>query len=327
MPDRQPTDNLIQVLQHNLRDLLRGGDIRNAAEVLERLQDEAPLELETRALHLEFLLKSRRLEEAESLALQLLELYPTYARLQYLAGLAAYRRKDYVHAVRRWEESRRIRPDWRTERWLSKALSQTKALDDAEALLLPLCDQHPICLPDLAWVYERRGDTSRALETLESALKHTPDSKFVLERMRRLRAKDLSPNEIQEEMALMEELGETPDPEMIPAYVDSLLATGQGARARDYVQAQQAAWTLEEKRQSAWNCHHRQAYDLAFPLFLELFQHERGNYKYLGALEKAARLGGRLDQLIKLYEAQAPDDARLYGRLKKLRTWPENPGG
>ncbi len=282
--------SLIAVLQRNLRGLLRGGDLKEAARVLERLEQEAPLALETRALGLEFLLQSRRHTEAAALAQQLTGQFPASSRIQYLAGIAAYRRRDYKGAVERFGESQRLHPHWKHRRWLGKA-----------------------------WNCERRGDIARALELLEQHHARFPDERFTLARIRRLKARELSPEEIQEEVDLMQELGEAPDPELIPVYLKALLETGQGARARDYVREQSAGWSLDEARQCAWVCHHHQAFDLACELFLELFRHERDNYKYLNALEKAAQCAGQVDRLCGLYEEIAPQDKRFFGRLRKLR--------
>ncbi len=185
--------SLIAVLQRNLRGLLRGGDLKEAARVLERLEQEAPLALETRALGLEFLLQSRRHTEAAALAQQLTGQFPASSRIQYLAGIAAYRRRDYKGAVERFGESQRLHPHWKHRRWLGKSLTQLGQLDAAEAELLPLSDQHPACLVDLAWNCERRGDIARALELLEQHHARFPDERFTLARIRRLKARELSP--------------------------------------------------------------------------------------------------------------------------------------
>lgn len=318
-PGAQHGDPLIKVLQRNLRALLRGGDLKEAARVLERLEDAAPLTLETRALELELLLQSRRDTEADALARQLTGQFPASSRVQYLAGIAAYRLRNYESALERFGESQRLHPHWKHQRWLGKSQTQLGRLDQAEALLLPLSKDHPACLVDLAWNCERRGDIAGALDLLERHHGLYPDDRFTLARMRRLKAQELSADEVQEEISLMQELGETPDPELIPIYLKALLETGQGAGARDYVREHRAGWSLDEIRQCAWVCHKSQAFDLAFELFLELLRHDRHNYKYLQALEKAARNAGRLDTLCRLYEELAPQDKRFYGRARKLR--------
>ncbi len=322
MPGSGPrqSDPLIKVLQRNLRALLRGGDLKEAARVLERLEDVAPLTLETRALELEFLLQSQRHAEAVALADQLIGQFQASSRIRYLAGIAAYRRRDYRTAVEHFRESQRLHPHWKHRRWLGKSLTQLGQLDAAEAELLPLSEEYAVCLGDLAWNCERRGDIARALELLERHHARFPDDRFTLARMRRLKARELSPEEIQEEITLMEELGETPDPELIPAYLKALLETGQGGKARKYANEHRPLWSLDETRECAWVCHHSQAFDLAFELFLGLFRHDRDNYKYLNALEKAAKRAGRLDTLCGMYEELAPRDKRFFGRLGKLRT-------
>ncbi|MEN8129458.1 MAG: hypothetical protein ABFS45_04530 [Pseudomonadota bacterium] len=67
-----------------------------------------------------------------------------------------------------------------------------------------------------------------------------------------------------------------------------------------------------------WVCHRFQAYDLALHLFLIGLPDNSGNYKYLSALESAAQHCKRLDELIGNYEKLAPQDKRLYGRIKSL---------
>ena len=77
----------------------------------------------------------------------------------------------------------------------------------------------------------------------------------------------------------------------------ALLDTGQGGQGANCVREQRGSWSRWGIRQCAWICHRAQAFDLAFDLFPELFRRDRGNYKYLKALERAAQLAGRPAEL------------------------------
>jgi len=314
-----PEVQLLKVLEHNLRDLLRSGELAQAEQVLARLEEMAPLALATRTLSLELLLRGRRYREAADLAGQLVELFPASARVQYLAGIAAYRLRDYRLAAERLRESRRLHPHWKFTRWLGKTLTQLGDLDQAETLLSELAADHPACLVDLAWVQERRGDPVAALALLQRHRERFPDDAFVAARIKRLKVQDLSPDEILQEVELLEELGEETPAELEPAFIRALLATGQGKRARRLVGERRCGWCREQLREVAWDCYRAQALDLAFELFLQLFPGDRGNFKYMNALERAAQQCGRLDALIERYEQAAAVDRSLYGRLKKLR--------
>ena len=68
-----------------------------------------------------------------------------------------------------------------------------------------------------------------------------------------------------------------------------------------------------------WVCYHHQAYDLATDLFLRSFDRNHGSAAFLSALEAAADRCRRLEEVISLYEAHAPDEKRLYGRRNRLR--------
>ena len=314
-----PDEQLARVLQRNLRDLLRAGELSRAAEVLTRLEEVAPLALETRAFSLELLLRGRSYQEAAALAMQLVELFSASAHVQYRAGIAAYRLRNYSLAAERLRESRRLHPHWKFSRWLGKTLTQLGELERAEGLLAELVESHPVCLTDLAWVHERRGDPARALELLEAHRKRFPDDAFVAARIKRLRTRGLSPEEILQEMALLEELGEEAPPELESAFVRSLLAPGQGKRARELVRERRRTWSREQIREVAWDSYRLQAFDLACELLLQLFPGERSNFKYMNTLERTAQLCGRLDTLVERYESAAESDRTLYGRLKKLR--------
>lgn len=310
---------LVQLLRRNLSTALRANDLPQAADLLLRLQQEEPLALETRGLELEYLIRSGRLDEAGHLAAQLIELYPESGRIHYLAGWLAYRRRDYPRAVGHFRESLRIHPHRHTRHRLGKALTQAGQFDEAEALLLALMPELPACRLDLAWLYERRGEPERAIAQLEAHLAHHPGDPFAQQQLRRLQARTLAPEELQGEVELLLELGEEVPAELLPEYLESLLRTGRGRQARDFIAARAGALDHRAAASLAWVCHRLQAYDLAFELFLKALPAHLGNFKFLNALEAAAERCARLDTLIAEYEARAPEERRLYGRIKGLQ--------
>lgn len=309
----------MDVLRRNLRAALKGGAGAAALELLAQLKEEEPLAVETRTLELEVLLKAQRHDEAERLAGQLLRLYPDNGWVQFLAGMSAYRRRDYVTAATRFQESLRLSPHWRTRCYLGRALTQGGRLDQAEPLLLALVAERPQCRRDLAWLLERRGDGARALAEVTRYLADYPDDPLAREQEQRLRARSLAPGELQAEVETLVELGEEVPPELLPEYVESLFASGRGEQARAFVAERAAHLEPRLAVRVAWSCHHHEAFDLAYSLFLRDFRAQCGNVKFLAALEKCAGRCDRLGELIAFYEEQAPQEKRLYGRARKLR--------
>lgn len=313
------SNSLTKVLRRNLLEAMRGGELEQAAELVERLQREDPLSLETRGLTLEYLLRCGDLEGAAVLATQLLELFPGSGRIHYLAGIQAYRQKRYPLALERFRESDQLHPHWKSRHWLGKTLTQMGRLEEAEPILLELVESHPRCRCDLAWLYERQQRFPRAMEILEQHLKVTPGDRFAQNQLKRLRARELSPENLQEEVEMLSELGEEIPEQIMPEYLETLLATGQGGVARNFVSERLASLQPRLAGQLGWVCHQHQAYDLALDLFLRAFPDQRGNYKYLSALEAAATHCHRITELVTLYEAHAPEEKRLYGRIKGLK--------
>lgn len=307
------------VLRRNLSHALRHGDLPQAVALLDRLKLEDPLALETRGLELEFLLRAGRLAEAGALAAQLLELFPASGRVHYLAGVLAYRKKDYPRAERHLRESLGLYPHAKTRHWLAKTLTQSGSYAEAEALLLELLPAEPRCQLDLAWLYERKQDIGRALGAVEAWLEQRPDDAWARSQLQRLRARTLQPEDLLEEVDSLLDLGEDVAPEVLPEYLETLLAIGQSGKARTFVQQRRHAFDARLAARLGWVCHHRQAYDLALELFLIAFAENRRNFKFLAALETAASRCNRLPELIALYEKQAAEEKTLYGRIKTLR--------
>lgn len=154
------------------------------------LQESAstPLSVETRCLRLEWLIRSRRLDEAHVLAEQLVVLFPASPRAQLLAGDLGFRRRDYASAERHLRESDALAPASWTRQLLAKTLSQLGRDRDAEALLLELVEERPKARLDLAWIYERRGETARALAEVGRVLRAFPDDAWAKRQKLRLEA-------------------------------------------------------------------------------------------------------------------------------------------
>ncbi len=311
---------LRKVLQRNLTAALRRGELGEAERLLQVLQEEDPLSVETRGLELEYLICCKRLGEAEPLAQQLIRLFPDSARVHYLAGRLAYSLRNYQEAAGRFRESDRLYPHWFTQLFLGKTLTQQGQFDEAESILTRLSPAHAAARRDLSWLYERMGDRHRALQEMESLLAVFPDDQFALTQLRRLRALCLQPEVIVEEFDQLRQLGEAVEPDMLPQYVESLLRTGKGDRARAVVQEQVLRAAPHIAVRAAWNCYRLQAFDMSYALFVACLPTQLRNYKMLAALEASARRTGRLDELQTLYAQYASIEPSLYGRLRNLRS-------
>jgi tetratricopeptide (TPR) repeat protein len=310
---------LVQVLQREAERRLRSGDLKAADEVIQRLEHEDPLSAPTRGLRLEWLSRSGRVEEALAVARQLVELFPDSARIHSLAGQLFYGRKDYEAAERHFSESNKIHPFWRTRHLLGKTLTQLGRLEEAEGTLLLLVNEHVECCRDLAWLYERKGDVSRAVSFLERFLEGGREDATARSQLLRLKARLVPASDLVSEVENLVSLGEAIAPDLVPEYVDGLLRTGESARAREFVRANKAGFDAKTKARVGWVAYHRQAYDLALDLFVETFDAQSRSPKFMAALEAAARRMNQVSRLIALYEEKVGNDRRLYGRMLRLR--------
>lgn len=309
---------LVKVLQNNLRRALRSAALEEAKALLERLREEDALALETRGLELEYLIAAGAWADAASLAEQLLQLFPASARIHYLRGRVCYHEKKYQRAKFHFEQSQRLYPHRRTRHWLGRTHTQLGNYTQAEALLNDLLPGHPRVALDLAWLLERLGARERALTVLERFLAEHPRDAQALRQQLRLKSQSLAPDELVAEVNLLMELGETVPTEMLAAYVQRLFETGQGALARGFIQGRHAQWDAPTQASIAWICHRLQAYDMALQLFIAALPERAHDYKYLSALESAALRCQRVEQLLTAYESLAPQNKRLYGRMKSL---------
>lgn len=308
----------IAALQHNFIRALKMGQTEEAGEILAGLKQEAPLSKETRGFELELLLRTGRLEDAETLASQLVQLFPDSARIQFLCGKVAYRIKHYPQAEVCFRESHRLYPSPQTQLWLGKTLTQKGVWDEAESFLLAARDHSNSGHLDLGWLYERKGDLLAASQSYQAHLDLHPNDDFARQQQLRLKAKMLEPQELVSEVETLSEVGEPTPDAVFPEYVDTLFQTGNSQKARQEVQ--QRLERLEPRLgvQLAWVCHHAHAYDLSCMLFLRFVEANLSNFKYLVALESAATKCNRLKEVINAYRGLAGAHPKLHGRMKSL---------
>lgn len=312
--------NLSRTLHRNLAQALREARLDDAAAVLQRLKQEDALSVQTRGGELELLLRSGRLDDAAVLAEQLVTTFPESARVLFLAGQVAYRRRDYEQAVQLLQESCRISSHWRNRHWHGKALTQLGRHEEAEPILTAVAAEHTHAETDLAWLYERKGDITRAISAFERFLQVYPDDRWATQQLDRLRARTLDAGQLAEEMTTLLELGEEVPPALVPEFIESLLRTGQGARARQLVAELETGLDDRTATRLAWSCRQLLAYDLSFRLFLRTLPHNLGSVKFLTALERDAARSGRLPELIERYREHAADTPRLWGRIRRLES-------
>jgi tetratricopeptide (TPR) repeat protein len=316
----KPPRPIVEVLRRNLRQALHQNSCEEAGEILLRLKKEDPLSRETRGLELELLLKTLRLDEAQALAEQLVQLFPDSGRIQLLAGQVAYRRKRYLDALDCFRESQRIYPHWQTQQWLGKTLTQLGHFEEAEGLLLAAREHSPQVLLDLGWLHERRSDWTAAAETYETFLKEHPGHPFATGQLTRVRAKLLEPEALIEEAQTLAEFGEAMPDALFEEYIDKLFATGQGPAAREALLARLPSADARLGVRLAWICYRAHAYDLACQLFIRHLETNLSSFKYLAALESAAAKCHRLSEILEAYRRLAPRERKLYGRVRNLTT-------
>lgn len=313
------SEGLIHALRRNLRRALLEHRLDEAEAILARLEREDPLSVQTRGSVLELLLRRGRLDEAERLAEALVDQCPESARVFYLAGRVHYRRRRYPRAVELLRESVRIADVWRSRHWLGKALTQAGELDEAEAILVGLIEEHPLVSSDLGWVHERRGDLDLALEAYERSLTLRPEDGFIRQAVARVRAGMLGAEALSGEIESLVELGEEVPEELLPEYVESLLTTGRAEEARALIAELRPGLEHRTACRLGWICHRLRIADLAFDLLLHSLSANLTSVKHLTALEADAARAGEVDELCARYAQFAPAHPRLWGRLRRLQ--------
>jgi len=303
-------------LKNNFYKMLRENRLDQAEEIIHAIQKHDPLSAQTKGMELELLVKAERWAEASRLCEQLMKLYPDSSRIMFLAGKLAYRLKDYPTSAEHFRESHRLYAHWRSQYWLGKALTQKGDFEEALLMLEAVKDRAAYVLPDLAWLFERMGEIQQAVSVLEQYLSDHEDSRAQTQ-LTRLRAKQMSPDQLGEEFATMMEFEDAVPDTLVTEFLANLLKTGQVVEARRYLD-QHPTHPPNISMQIAWQCYHYQQYDVALDRFLPGLERNIRNPKYLNALEYAARMCHRADMLNEHYSKLAPRYPQLYGRAKRL---------
>ncbi len=310
---------LLVALNHNTKQLIHQKNWPATLEGLAKLKHLAPLALETRGLELEYLVAARQDRDANKLAEQLIQIFPSSSRIHYLKGLLAYREKNYHAALPAFEESHRLFPHWSTERFIGKTCTQAGNFELAEMKLLSLIAQHPVCLLDLAWLYERQQQYSRAQRSVEQYLQHHANDEYATQQLQRLQAQELSVEQIQDEVDTLTDFGESIPIGLLSQYVRSQLELGKGNALRQWLSPRIEQLDHKDSVKLAWICYQLNTYDLAYSLFLEDFAKQYNNVKYRSALELSAQRCGQIENLMIVYQTYCEQDKRFYGRLANLR--------
>jgi tetratricopeptide (TPR) repeat protein len=171
---------------------------------------------------------------------------------------------------------------------------------------------------DLGWLYERKGDLEAALRAYDAYIAIHPGHEFASAQRVKIKARALEPEALIEEVERLVEFGERVPDTLYADYIEKLLDTGQGARAREEVRARSTDLDPKLGSSVAWVCYRKQAYDLACDLFMFFLEANLSNFKYLNSLEAAATKCNRLGELIETYKRLAPSYPKLHGRLKTL---------
>ena len=305
-------------LKRNIKLSLRNKDLSSAKEGLEELKQHDLLGMETRGLEFEYLIDSDHFQEAAALATQLVNLFPASSRIQFLAGRLAYRQKDYARALPFFEESYRLHPSWHSEWFIGKTQTQAGNFEVAEPMLLRLVSEHPACLKDLAWLYERKNEFARAEAMVNQYLRHFPRDALAKQQLQRLLAHALPEADVLDEVETLSSFDEDIPVALLSEYVETRLIRGEGDAVRKWLLPRIEKMDARDAQSVGWVCHKLNAFDLSFELLLKNFTAQNGNFKYLGALESSAEKSGQMERLIELYQQYADDDKRFYGRMKRL---------
>jgi DNA-binding SARP family transcriptional activator len=173
-------------------------------------------------------------------------------------------------------------------------------------------------LRELGWLYERRGEISRAIKACQSLLEEAPEDEYLRQQVIRLKARAAEPQEIFQEVENLQDYGEEVPEPLFHEYLHKLFETGNTLRARAEVQRKMKQVSLKAQMQIAWTCYKALAFDLASELFLLVLPLHPHDFKMLAALESAAVRSLRVDQVIAAYRKLAEEDPHFFGRIKAL---------
>jgi tetratricopeptide (TPR) repeat protein len=310
--------DVASVLRRNLRVALRSGNAEAAEDLLDRLRQEDPLSQETHGFELQALVCFGDPGEAVKLAASLGERFADSATIQFWSGRAYYKARHYDQAEACLRESARLFDQPETTRWLGKTLTQRGRFAEAEPLLLRLAETSTAAHGDLAWLYERMGDDTRALREAELALRALPGNDFYHQQVERLRARMTEPAELADEVQALADLGRDISDPVFLEYVAELVRNGRGDQARPLILERLPRLPMHAVRSLAWTLHKLSVYDLAFELFVRVLPIATKDVRLLSAVEKAARESSRIEDLVRIYGDLAQSDRRFYGRIRKL---------
>ena len=307
-----------KVLGRNFRSAINRADLEEAEAIVARLQEEAPLAIATRGMELELLIERRLFDEAAPLAEQLCRLHPDSGKIFFLAGKLAYRQREYPVAETRLRESFRLHPHWKSRYWLGRTMTALNRFDEARSLLESVVEAHPFVQADLAWLFERSKDFPRAIACCEAVLKREPDHERARTQLARLKAQELQPEDLVEELEGLNALGETIPHHLLAGYVERLFQMGRTQEARTVIETLDKTLQHHIRTNIAWACYHSQAYDLAFQLFLEVLPHNLKRVSFYASLQFSAEKVHQIPLLIERFSEFAEMDRGLFGRIKKL---------
>ena len=318
---------LTTVLRRNLMTALGRRQLDEADALLSRLRADAPFDRETRALELEFLVRRDRIDEAIALGKALCGQFPDSAFIFHWSGQAAYRARRYADAEALFRESARIAPRQRNDWWLGKTLTQLGRFDEAEALLVPLVKVWAMVGKDVAWLYERMGQSRQALIAVETYLAAYPEphpaQRMAREQRLRLRARATEPEALIAEVDSLVELGEAVEVPVLVEYVEALMNTAQGPKARAVVRERLESLAPAAARTLGWNAHRRGAFDMAFEAFAVALPAYSDNESMHKAVDWAAARTGRQSELRIVLErclaAHPNHESTLAPRIERLK--------
>jgi len=309
---------LASVLKRNLRELIIQQDWVQAQALLQQLKEQDGFSKETHGLEYEYLIKSHHFVEAQAVSKQLLDWYADSSRFQFLTGLLYYIQKQYKKALPYFEESQNIYSSSYTQRYIGKTLTQLGQFETAEAILQTALPHTDLILADLAWLYELQQQYQRAIEFISNYLQHKPNDQRAIEQLQRLKTKQLSSDEIQQEIESLAEMDEEIPPHLMVEHYQGLIKQGEIQQAREWVQQHIEQWDSATMYQIAWDSYHFHLYDIAYQLFLKDFEVHQFQVKFLNSLEFACKKINKQQELAEFYEAWADKNKVLYGRRKKL---------
>ncbi len=309
---------LPEVLRRRAKAALFSGELKTAAGLISQLEELEPLALPSRCLRAELHLRMGHNDTARAAAAQLVLAHPDSPRAQYLAGWSAYRNKQWTVAEAHFRESNLLHPAVTSRAWIGKSLTAQRRFDEAEAILVDVVGERPSWATDLAWLYECKGEPERALSVLDRHAEALRGSQYAAADRARLRAKVTAPEELVEELEVLAELGEEVGQDVLPSTLVALIDTGRVADARALVVRQIDSLDARTATSAGWAVYRRQAWDLAFDLFVVALPTQRSNVKFLNAFELTARNAGQIPKLLDLYEIHASFNPRLFGRIRKV---------